>query len=129
MKNIILAEDNPKIMTLLKDAFLTVWDHEILEVENGVEAIDILQEKPEEISLVISDYSMPHMNGIDVYQWIKQNSPKTPFFLLNGGEIPDPESITEISTLSPKSMTPIYIQRFSNSEIASTALFKRFTIT
>lgn len=53
-------------------------EYEIIEAENGIEAVDILKKSLETISLVLLDIVMPEMDGFEVlslmnnYGWIKE---------------------------------------------------------
>jgi DNA-binding response OmpR family regulator len=58
---ILLAEDDPELRALVKEA-LVAAGFEVVEAENGKEALEILLSR-EPISLVISDLSMPVMTG------------------------------------------------------------------
>ncbi len=66
------AEMNREILTeLLQDEF------DIIEVENGRQAISVLQQQAKELSLVLLDIVMPEMDGFEVlaymnrYHWIE----------------------------------------------------------
>lgn len=41
----------------------------IIEVSDGSTAIDVLREKP--IDVIISDWNMPLMNGLDLLEWVR----------------------------------------------------------
>lgn len=56
-------------------------EYEFVEASNGVEAIEILKNN-DDISLVLSDLTMPKMNGIEMLKQIKSLSIKTPVIVL-----------------------------------------------
>ena len=66
---ILLVEDDDEVRSYLdnelKKHFVT------LTASNGSEAVSILEEK--EVSLVLSDVMMPHMNGFELCRYIKTN--------------------------------------------------------
>lgn len=74
-KKILIVDDSELNRSLLSD--ILSGDFEILEAENGAEAVRILQEREIEISLMLLDIVMPQMDGFDVLSmmnkkgWIK----------------------------------------------------------
>lgn len=48
-------------------------DYEILEAENGLEAIEILQQGMTDIDLILLDIMMPEMDGFDVLGFMKRS--------------------------------------------------------
>ena len=53
---------------------IQVLGHEMLEAENGLEALDILERHPQDISLVILDVNMPGMDGMETLSRIKADA-------------------------------------------------------
>lgn len=72
---ILIVDDSEMNRSILADILES--DFEILEAENGVEAIKILQKHSIKISLVLLDIVMPEMDGFEVlammnrYHWIE----------------------------------------------------------
>jgi len=67
-KKILVVDDDKHIKELLKE-FFSFNGYEIFEASNGIEALDILNEKS--CSLLITDMNMPYMNGIELVQRIR----------------------------------------------------------
>ena len=86
MKDIVLiAEDDPKFLKLLKDVFEQCTDKlEMVGVENGEEAINVLKRDP--ISLLVTDMQMPKMNGRQLIAEVhKQDSlANLPIIIISG---------------------------------------------
>ena len=61
---VILVVDDDKIARLLLRRFLDGEGYQVLEAENGPDALQILQETP--VDLVVLDVVMPGMSGISV---------------------------------------------------------------
>ncbi len=72
---ILIADDSEMNRSILAD--ILGEDYQIVEAENGLEAVAILKDKGPEISLVLLDIVMPGMDGFEVlammnkYQWIE----------------------------------------------------------
>jgi len=65
---ILVADDEPITLNLIA-LNLKNWGYETLLAENGMEAFEIL--KKENISLLVSDWMMPEMNGVDLCRAIR----------------------------------------------------------
>ena len=63
-KSILIVDDSELNRALLSDMLYD--DFNIIEAENGMEAIAILKERELEISLMLLDIVMPQMDGFDV---------------------------------------------------------------
>lgn len=81
---------NPLILTIddeenIRDSFrlfLEDFEYEVVEATNGREGIVAIQrEKPD---LVLCDLRMPDIDGLQVLQYLKDNSPDTPIIVVSG---------------------------------------------
>ena len=70
MKKILIVDDADLNREVLKAIFEEQFD--ILEAENGIKAIEKLDEYEEEICLVFLDLIMPKKNGIEVLEYMKE---------------------------------------------------------
>jgi len=68
----ILAVDDDLDTRLLMTRLLTKWGHEVLTASDGVEALELL--KREHLQLVISDWLMPRMDGLELCRQIRGGS-------------------------------------------------------
>lgn len=66
---ILIVEDDPVYRRLL-ESFLSGWGHAVQLAVNGREAWEILQ-KPDAPNLVISDWMMPEMDGLELCRRIR----------------------------------------------------------
>ena len=69
-RSILIVDDSELNRALLSDMLSN--DYDIIEAENGAEAIRILHEKELEISLMLLDIVMPEMNGFEVLEVMNQ---------------------------------------------------------
>ena len=84
-KRVMVVDDHPDMLDTLK-SILTQHGFEVLTARNGQEALDLLQEQP--INLVLSDVAMPHINGYQLFQALREASdPRlvaVPFIFISG---------------------------------------------
>lgn len=71
-RTVLVVEDSGPIRKLLKD-ILKRFQLNVVAAKDGAEALALFEKRPE-ISLVITDYSMPHMNGLELTKAIKGES-------------------------------------------------------
>lgn len=76
---ILVVDDESRMRKLVKD-FLIKKNFEVIEAENGEEAVDLFYEN-KEIALIILDVMMPKMDGWQVCREIRQYS-KVPIIML-----------------------------------------------
>lgn len=77
---ILIADDNPLDLSVLK-LTLEKWDYEVLTATNGKEALDIMSED-DAPSLLILDWMMPEMTGIEVCAELRFQHTKRYMYIL-----------------------------------------------
>lgn len=78
-KRILIVDDEEMIRTLLLQAF-KFFGYEIETAENGIEAIKQITMKT--YDLIITDYMMPKMDGLELIQRIKMINPSIPVLVV-----------------------------------------------
>ncbi len=76
---ILVVDDESRMRKLVKD-FLVRSNYEVMEAENGAEAVDIFYEN-QDIALILLDVMMPKMDGWQVCREIRTYS-KVPIIML-----------------------------------------------
>ena len=87
-QTILVVDDESRMRKLIKD-FLIKKDFNIIEAENGEEAIEKFEEKQDIIKLVILDVMMPKLDGWSVLRRIRQISTVPVIMLTARGEEQD----------------------------------------
>jgi len=80
-KRILIVDDEEAVRTLLIE-ILKLCDYEIGVAENGAEAISHIDRKS--YDLIITDYMMPKMDGLELTRRIKARYPSTPVLIITG---------------------------------------------
>ena len=80
-KRILIADDEEDIRILLAAALKT-YDYEVDIVENGLEAINNIYKRS--YDLIITDYMMPKMDGLELTKRIRSKYPSTPILIVTG---------------------------------------------
>jgi CheY-like chemotaxis protein len=78
---IVLVDDEPDVRIILRRLLAPVADgHELVAVGSGADALAAIAARP--APLLITDYTMPGMNGVELAQRVKLTSPTTTIVLL-----------------------------------------------
>jgi two-component system chemotaxis response regulator CheY len=80
MPKLLIADDFGPLRTSLKKYFEARGLGTCLEAENGREALRLAEQLRPDV--VILDYSMPIMNGLDAARAVHEILPKVPIFLI-----------------------------------------------
>lgn len=78
-KKILLVDDDPAARAL-PGLLLRKWGYEVLEAHDGAEALRILRDQ--RIGMVISDWMMPNLNGIELCRKIREQPPEHYIYLI-----------------------------------------------
>jgi serine phosphatase RsbU (regulator of sigma subunit) len=81
-RRILICDDDELIVSSLRGLFLLETDYELLEFTSPVEAAREVARQP--VDLVISDFHMPEMNGVEFLGKVRQAQPDAIRILLTG---------------------------------------------
>jgi CheY-like chemotaxis protein len=82
MKKILLVDDEPAILTVL-ELLLNKFGHIVIPKSNAESALFLIQEGLN-VDLVITDYRMPGMNGVEFIRVLRRILPSVPVLMLTG---------------------------------------------
>jgi len=80
---ILVAEDEEAVRTLTK-TILSEFGYQVIEAENGMEAVARFREDPDRIDAVLLDMIMPHMNGREAREEILKTRPEAKILFMSG---------------------------------------------
>ena len=78
--NVLVVDDEPRMRKLIKD-FLTKKDYDVMEAQDGENAIEIYKENIDKIDLILLDVMMPKLDGWSVLREVRETS-KVPIIML-----------------------------------------------
>jgi signal transduction histidine kinase len=79
----LLIEDDEPVRNMAKK-MLTLLGYKVLDAKDGAEAVDIFQQHQDEIFFVLSDLTMPRMDGWETLTALRRLSPDIPVVLSSG---------------------------------------------
>ena len=101
MPTILIVDDEQSFRILLAEA-LRGAGYSVLVASHGAEALDIFSGHSEEISLVVTDFTMPGISGIELVHRLRESRPEMKAILLTGHWLhPLPEDIDVVYLMKP----------------------------
>lgn len=88
---VLAVEDNFTALTLLRTMLADIGVNQVFTAKDGKEALDFLGAADDMIDIVLCDWKMPRMTGLDLLQQVRTVDPDIPFIMITGNA--DRESI------------------------------------
>lgn len=107
---ILLVDDELDFLEMLGQR-IRFWGYELIEASSGIEAVEALKGKVPDI--IILDYMMPQMDGIDTLREIRKVSKDIPVIMFTA--YPEAEAIKSAERLGVSSFIP-KLSAYSNSD-------------
>ena len=82
-KRILIAEDEPMIRSLLQK-FLNRCGYRTLVAQDGKDALEVAEQHPGNIDLLLSDVMMPGMGGPELAEKLTKERPTLKVILMSG---------------------------------------------
>ena len=83
-KELVMIVDDEEFITQLATIVLTEEGYRVVTAQDGLQALSIYRRLKDEISLVILDFTMPVMDGADVFAELQEIDPKVSVVLSSG---------------------------------------------
>ncbi|MEK9969779.1 MAG: response regulator [Ferrovibrio sp.] len=82
--SLLLVEDEAFARKLTLATLQRIGIRKVTAAENGYEALKAISHSREPIHLILSDWNMPVMNGLELLQEVRAHHPRMPFLMLTG---------------------------------------------
>ncbi|MGD9160970.1 MAG: response regulator [Desulfobacteraceae bacterium] len=109
--NILLVEDDPAVRKVTT-RLLEYLKHSVVAVEGGRDAISTVRNQNNYFDLVMTDYAMPEMDGIELTMNLKRLLPNMPVILCTGAD-----NRTDDQLMLESGVTEILPKPFTKSEL------------
>jgi len=106
---ILVAEEDVGLRCLLW-RFLRADGHKVIVTGDGEEALKAARSHAGPINLVVADYDMPHMNGMELCECISNERPGTRSVVISGGAAGREQIRAAGLSFIPKPFTPSAIR-------------------
>jgi len=129
---ILFVDDEENIRELFQEYFK--YDFDVIVADNGLSALDLANS--EHFDLIISDISLPKLNGVQFIKKLRFEGNLTPFIVITGdSDIQLAIDVFRLGAvdffLKPFRMEALRlrIQKYENAELDSNALFRNHEVT
>lgn len=93
---ILIVEDQPDARSMLRNMLAELGITQIFEAGNGREALRFMDSAFDFVNIVICDWNMPNLSGLDFLRQLRSADPSIPFLMVTGRN--DMDSVVEAKT-------------------------------
>jgi two-component system chemotaxis response regulator CheY len=72
MSKALVVDDSKTIRTIIRRILIGLG-YEVMEAANGIEALEVLEPEKATVKLVLADWNMPEMNGLELVKRLRQD--------------------------------------------------------
>jgi two-component system chemotaxis response regulator CheY len=72
MSKALVVDDSKTIRTIIRRILIGLG-YEVLEAENGLAALEIIETEKAAVRIVLADWNMPEMNGLELVKRLRQD--------------------------------------------------------
>lgn len=93
---VLIVEDQPDARSMLRNMLGELGITQIFEAGNGREALRFMDSAFDFVNIVICDWNMPNLSGVDFLRQLRSVDPAVPFLMVTGRS--DMDSVIEAKT-------------------------------
>jgi DNA-binding NtrC family response regulator len=82
--NILIVDDDQLVRNFAVHTIEYGINRKVTTYDNGFQAWQHLQNRPQSVDIIIADANLPEINGFDLLQRVKNNMPEIPFIIVAG---------------------------------------------
>lgn len=90
---ILVVDDQIEARTMMRNMLLELGITQIFEASDGREALEFIDAAFDFVDLILCDWNMPQMNGVELLRQLRSVDPDLPFLMITGRG--DMESVVE----------------------------------
>jgi CheY-like chemotaxis protein len=90
---VLVVEDQETTLSMLREMARSVGAGAVFGAASGKEALGILENGTSAVNVIICDWMMPEMTGLQLLAEVKKKYPQIPFLMLTGKV--DPEAVKQ----------------------------------
>lgn len=94
---VLVVDDQSESRALLRNILSDIGINQIYEAQDGKTGLAFLDSSFDLIDVIMCDWNMPQMNGIDLLRQIRSTGANTPFMMITGRS--DKTSVAEAKSL------------------------------
>jgi CheY-like chemotaxis protein len=95
--SVLVVDDQPLVRASIAEMLATLG-HTVIEASSGEEAMARLGAQPPD--LLITDYRMPGITGLELIEWVRSIHPTLPLFVVSGYDVRRDADELQVEVLS-----------------------------
>ena len=88
---VLVVDDQANALKLIKDMLKSMGVQTVHTASEAAGALDVLKDRADSVDVVLCDWSMPEMSGLDLLKAVRKTSKDLPFIMVTGTA--DPVSV------------------------------------
>lgn len=110
---VLVVDDQPEVRTMIREILLDANVTQVFEAPDGKAAMQFIDADFDMVDLIICDWNMPGLNGVDFLKQVRSCFPDLPFLMVSGNC--DKKSILEakisgVSAYIRKPFSPLQME-------------------
>ncbi len=110
--NVLIVDDQPDTLALIKNMMNEAGISRIFEAGDGRKALDFMDSAFDVVDMIICDWNMPKMTGVELLRQVRSVYPDIPFLMVTGRG--DMDSVVEAKS---SGVTGYIVKPFSASQL------------
>jgi CheY-like chemotaxis protein len=90
---VVVVDDQPAARSMMKKMLKELNIQQVFEAANGRDALALIDSAPEMVDIILCDWNMPNMTGLDFLRQVRSVGLDIPFLMITGRA--DKESVIE----------------------------------
>ena len=123
ISKVMVVDDQVDLLELVIDDLTGFCPH-LVTAQNGKEALDLMEKEP--VDLILTDYLMPVMNGLDLIKNCQQKYPSVPVIMLTGNAT-DPKILEVLKNGYFDILEKPYVSQLLINRVQMSLLMNRLT--
>jgi CheY-like chemotaxis protein len=112
--HVLVVEDNAQTTRLIRMMLHDMHVADIVTAKDGIEALELLGDEDVVIDIVLCDWRMPRMTGLDLLKKVRADGSEIPFMMVTANA-----DIESIRTAAASGVTSYIAKPFSPHQLTS----------
>lgn len=98
-RSVLVVDDDPVVLMQMTSMLSSLGVAEVLTAGNGLEALQVIDERADELEVLVCDLSMPEMDGVELIRRFGQTGFKGGLILMSGADLQVLSTVNKLAGL------------------------------
>lgn len=109
---VLVVEDNVQTMGLVRSMLSDIGVHQVFTAEDGRQALEFIADGEEMINVIVSDWKLPRVTGIELLREVRAVDSDIPFLMVTGSS-----DMTSVKVAMENGVTAYLAKPFSTDQL------------